>query len=58
MIARAIRAARMSQGEFSRKLGVAPSVTSRVINGERDFGLKYIAAIADILGLTLEELLP
>lgn len=57
-VLKAIRAAGMSQGEFSRRLGVSPSYTSRVIAGTRRFGITHIAAVSRILSVPLETLLP
>lgn len=56
IIKKALRAIGMSQGELSRRLGVDPSHTSKVIGGTRNFGRRQIASVSDILGIPLAEL--
>jgi transcriptional regulator with XRE-family HTH domain len=58
VISSAIRAAEISQGEFARRLGVSASYVSRVVNGRRTFGAKYIRAISELIQVPVEELLP
>jgi len=56
-IKRALRASGMSQGEFSRHLGVSPAHISKVINGTRRLSFKHMLDVSRILGISLEALL-
>jgi len=56
-IKRALRTSGMSQGEFSRRLGISPAHVSRVINGTRRLSFKHMLDVSRMLGISLETLL-
>ena len=47
---------RMTQAEFSRRLGVSQAFISQLIAGERHFSYPMAANAARILGCLMEEL--
>jgi transcriptional regulator with XRE-family HTH domain len=45
----------MSQGEVARRLGVTPGLVSRFVRGEQWIGRENLDALADLLGLRVEQ---
>jgi transcriptional regulator with XRE-family HTH domain len=51
----AIAKSGMSQGEVARRLGVTPGLVSRFVRGEQWIGRENLDALADLLGLRVEQ---
>lgn len=47
----------ISQKEFSKKLGIHQATVSRYISNEREPGISTLVKMADVLDVTLEELI-
>jgi transcriptional regulator with XRE-family HTH domain len=46
----------MSQAEFARRLVISPQMVTKIIQGEKQFSYLRAKMAADILGVSMEEL--
>lgn len=51
-----ISARKLTQTEFARRVGVHPSVSNHWVNGTRLIPVYRLDAVADVLGVTVEDL--
>ena len=47
---------RVSQGRLGRRLGISQAAVSRRLSGESPFSVAELAGVADVLGVSLAEI--